>query len=128
MELPFDLEKVEQHLRPQHDRVIIWREPIPKKTGSGLLIPDTVEVEMEMSNLRTGIIVAVGDGRWNPMGDVRSPMTLKAGDRVMFHKHAGERIYVFGECFQIMGDGDVGVVVQKDTPIELVYAQIAAKG
>ena len=122
------LEEIQKHLNPTHDRVIIEREPDPKQTKAGLLLPDTVGMEVEMTNLRPGRVVAVGPGRWDPHGEKLCPMTLEVGNRVLFHKSAGERIFVFGRVFQIMGDGDCGLVIQDDTPIELVYAQMVSKG
>lgn len=122
------LEEIQKHLNPTHDRVIIEREPDPKQTSGGLHLPDNIEMETEMSNLRPGRVVAVGPGRWDPQGLKLCPMTLKVGDRVLFHKHAGERVFVWGRVFQLMGDGDCGLTIQNDTPIELVYAQMVTKG
>lgn len=157
------LEDIQKHLAPQHDRIVIEREPNPEKTKGGLHLPDGYEMEEEMTNLRPGRIVAIGPGRVihnacevahvfdeeahqrdvdqgidmtrndyrSPSKELtlapRTPMDLKVGDRVVFHKHAGEKVFVWGRCFQIMGDGDVGLVIQDDTPIEMVYAQMVAK-
>jgi chaperonin GroES len=122
------LEEIQKHLNPTHDRVIIEREKDPKKTKGGLHLPDSVEMEMEMTNLRPGRVVAVGQGRWNPESGKLCPMVLKVGDRVLFHKNAGERVFVWGRVFQIMGDGDCGLKIQDDTPVEMVYAQMVANG
>jgi co-chaperonin GroES (HSP10) len=158
------LEDIQKHLDPQHDRIVVEREPDPKKTTGGLHLPDTIGVEMEMTNMRPGKVVAIGPGRVihdavqivevldveaytrdqeagldrrrndysAPVKQVtiapRSPMDLKVGDRVMFYKNAGEKIFVWGRCFQIMGDGDVGLKIRPDTPIEMVYAQMVTKG
>lgn len=123
-----DLHLWGEHLNPQHDRIVVWREPEPKQTKQGLHLPDTIEQSIEVGNLRPGIVVKVGKGRWDPHGAKRCPMDLEPGQRVMFHKNAGEKVFAWGQCFQIMGDGDVGLVVQSDTPLELVYATIAGRG
>ena len=127
LKLPLPLEEIQEHIKPQHDRVIVLREPDPTQTKSGLHLPAGAQ-EFEMTNLRPGVVVAVGPGRWDPHGNVRCPMELEVGDRVMFHKNAGEKIYCWGQCFQQMGDGDIGSVIRSDTPVEMVYAQIAARG
>lgn len=116
------LEEIQKHLQPQHDRIIVEREPDPKKTDSGIVLPVNVK-EMEMTNLRPGRVVAVGPGRWDPKTNSRSPMTLKVNDRVMFHKHAGESLPIWGRLFQVMGDGDVGVVLQDETPVACFFTR-----
>lgn len=122
------LADIQKHLDPLHDRIVVEREKDPKKTTSGIHLPDSVDMEVEMTNLRPGRVVAIGPGRWDPQGLKLCPMLTKVGDRVMFHKHAGEKVFVWGRCFQVMGDGDVGLKILESTPIEMVYAQMVGRG
>ncbi len=127
--IDISLEDIQKHLKPRHDRIVVEREKeLKQETKGGIHLPDSVDMEIEMTNFRPGVVVAVGPGRWDPHGSLRCPMDLKVGDRVVFHKNAGEKIYVWGRCFQVMGDGDCGLEIRDDTPIEMVYAQMVGRG
>lgn len=66
------------NLKPLHDRVIIKVEENEQTTESGLILTQTA---VDKSN--RGMVVAVGPGlRGND--DKIKPLTVKAGDTVMF--------------------------------------------
>ncbi len=52
-----------------------------------------------------GIIMAVGPGKKD------EPVTLKAGDTVLYGKYAGTEINVDGEDYLIMRESDVLAVI-----------------
>ena len=71
-------------IRPLADRIVV--KPLAEehtKTPSGIIIPDTVSKEKP----EQGIIIAVGDGKWDEDGEKRIPMDVKVGDRVIFSKY-----------------------------------------
>jgi chaperonin GroES len=71
------------------------------KTAGGIIIPDTAK-EKPMQ----GEIVAVGPGARNERGDL-VPMTVKAGERVLFGKWSGTEVKIDGEELLIMKESDI---------------------
>lgn len=68
-------------LKPLFDNVLVEViESQEKTTKSGIVLPDNVE-KKEQSR---GVVTAVGDGKFKD--GVRSPMTVKVGDKVLFSK------------------------------------------
>ncbi|MBE7420916.1 MAG: 10 kDa chaperonin [Rhodocyclaceae bacterium] len=95
-------------IRPLHDRVIVKRLEEERKTASGIVIPDTAAEKPDQ-----GEIVAVGPGKRDDKG-ARIAMDLKAGDRVLFGKYAGQTVKVEGEELLVMREEDImGVVESK---------------
>ena len=87
--------------RPLHDRVLVRRVAEEGKTAGGIIIPDTAkEKPME------GEVVAVGPGARSEDGEIR-PLSVKAGDRVLFGKWSGTEIKLDGEELLIMKESDV---------------------
>jgi chaperonin GroES len=69
--------------RPLHDRVLLKRIEEKEAVKGGIIIPDTAkEKPME------GEVISVGPGKMMEDGK-RSPMDVKAGDRVLFGKYRG---------------------------------------
>ncbi len=95
-------------IRPLHDRVIVKRLEEERKTASGIVIPDTAAEKPDQ-----GEVVAVGPGKRDDKG-ARIAMDLKAGDRVLFGKYAGQTVKVEGEELLVMREEDImGVVESK---------------
>ena len=92
-------------VRPLHDRVIVKRVEEEEKTKGGIIIPDTAkEKPVE------GKVVAVGDGKLQEDGK-KTPLEVKAGDRVLFGKYAGTEIQIDGEEHLIMKEDDIIAIV-----------------
>ena len=70
------------------------------KTSSGLYIPDTAKEKPQK-----GIVVAVGSGT------KENPMTVKAGDHVLYGKYAGTELQHEGKDFLIMKESDILAIV-----------------
>jgi chaperonin GroES len=88
-------------VRPLHDRVIVKRTEGEEKTKGGIIIPDTAkEKPIE------GKVVAVGNGKILESGKTL-PMQVKAGDKVLFGKYAGNEIKIDGEEHVIMREDDI---------------------
>ena len=93
-------------LRPLHDRVIIKRLEEEEKTVGGIIIPDTAKEKPQQAR-----VIAVGKGRTLENGQVM-PLTVKAGDRVLFGKYAGTEIKIDGDEHLIMREDDILAILQ----------------
>jgi chaperonin GroES len=83
-------------LKPLADRVLIEAAPAEQKTASGIIIPDTAK-EKPLQ----GKVIAVGPGK------VDEPMTVKAGDNVLYGQYSGTEIKLDGKTYLIMRESDV---------------------
>ena len=88
-------------IRPIHDRVLLKRLDDKQETRSGIIIPDTAKEKPIQ-----GEIVAVGNGKIQKNGDVRS-LTVKPGDRVLYSKYAGTEVKLDGREHLIMREDDI---------------------
>ncbi len=91
-------------LQPIGDRIIIRRETADEKSAGGILIPDAAQKKPQR-----GVVLAVGPGKANKKDGKRSPMQLKAGDKVLFTSWAGDE---FKD--QKQKDGEVLVMHEED--------------
>ena len=93
--------------RPLHDRVLLKRIEEKEAVKGGIIIPDTAkEKPME------GEVISVGPGKMMEDGK-RSPMDLKAGDRVLFGKYAGTEIKIDDVEYLIMREEEILAVLTK---------------
>lgn len=76
------------------------------KSPSGIIIPDTVSKEKP----EQGIVVAVGPGR---VGDdnLRVPMSVEVGDRIIFSKYGFDEVKVGGKEYFIVSEQGVLAVI-----------------
>jgi len=87
--------------RPLHDRVLIKRLEEKEAVSGGIIIPDTArEKPME------GEVVAVGPGKMSDDGK-RTPLDVRAGDRILFGKYTGTEIKVDEQDYVIMREDDI---------------------
>jgi chaperonin GroES len=93
-------------IRPLHDRVIVKRMEEERKTASGIVIPDTATEKPDQ-----GEVVAVGPGKRDDSGKLIE-MGLKAGDRVIFGKYAGQTVKMDGQELLVMREEDIMGVVE----------------
>ena len=88
-------------LRPLHDRILVKRlEEREEKHGS-ILIPDSAKEKPQ-----EGKVLAVGKGTVSEDGK-KTPLDVKAGDRVLFGKYSGSEVTLDGEEYLIMKEEDV---------------------
>ena len=88
-------------LRPLNDRVLVRRTDSEEKTKGGIIIPDSAkEKPLE------GEIVAVGSGRILQDGSVK-PLSVKAGDRVLFAKYAETEIKIEDQSYLLLREDDL---------------------
>ncbi len=93
-------------IRPLHDRVIVKRVEAERTTAGGIVIPDSAGEKPDQ-----GEVISVGNGKIQDNGEVR-PMAVKAGDRVLFGKYAGQTVKVDGDELLVMREEDIMGVVE----------------
>ncbi|MBL7941750.1 MAG: co-chaperone GroES [Flavobacteriales bacterium] len=87
-------------LKPLADRVLVEPSAAETTTASGIIIPDTAKEKPQR-----GTIVAVGGGKKD------EPMTVKAGDSVLYGKYAGTEITIDGREYLIMRESDIFAIL-----------------
>ena len=89
------------NVRPLHDRLIIQRLDEGEQHVGGIIIPDSAKEKPQQ-----GTVIAAGNGRSNDDG-TRTPLDVKAGDRILFGKYAGQEIKLDGADYLIMKEDEV---------------------
>ncbi len=92
--------KTNVHVKPLADRVLVEPAVAETKTAGGIIIPDTAK-EKPMK----GKVIAVGNGKPD------EPMTVKAGDHILYGKYAGTEINVDGKEYLIMRESDIYAII-----------------
>ena len=89
------------NITPLADRVLIKVSEAETKTASGIIIPDNAQEKPQK-----GIIIAVGKGTKD------NPMTVKAGDNVLYGKYAGTELKYNGSDYMIMKESDILAIIK----------------
>ena len=93
------------NLKPLNDRVLVKRLECEEKTAGGLYIPDTAKEKPTK-----GEVVAAGPGKVADDGKA-IPMTVKAGDQVLFNKYAGTEFKIDGVEHLVMREDDILAII-----------------
>ncbi|MFN8626871.1 MAG: co-chaperone GroES [Candidatus Binatia bacterium] len=93
-------------IRPLQDRVIVQRIEEEEKTKGGIIIPDTAKEKPQ-----EGKVIAVGKGKVSDEGKLM-PLSVKAGDKILFGKYSGTEVKLEGEDYLIMREDDILGVVE----------------
>ena len=88
-------------LHPLHDRILVKRIEEGEVRRGGLIIPDSAKEKPQ-----EGKVLAVGHGTVTEDGK-KTPLDVKAGDRVLFGKYSGSEVTLDGEEYLIMKEEDV---------------------
>jgi chaperonin GroES len=88
-------------LHPLHDRILVKRIEEGEVRRGGLIIPDSAKEKPQ-----EGKVLAVGKGTVNEDGK-KTPLDVKAGDRVLFGKYSGNEVTLDGQEYLIMKEDDV---------------------
>ena len=88
------------NIKPLADRVLVEAAPAEEKTAAGIIIPDTAKEKPQR-----GTVIAVGIGKKD------EPMTVKAGDNVLYGKYAGTEINYEGKDYLIMKESDILAII-----------------
>jgi chaperonin GroES len=94
-------------IKPLHDRVLLKRadQNEEQKSTGGIIIPETAKekpVEAE--------VVAVGEGTVNDKG-TKVPLTVKAGDKVLFGKYSGTEVKYNGQEYLIVRESELLAII-----------------
>lgn len=96
-------------LEPLGDKVLIkplGEEELGAKSPSGIIIPDTIDKE----KADRGKVIAAGPGKWNEDGDTRIPLSVKAGDKVIFQW--GDKIEFAGETYYLVSESNISAIIK----------------
>lgn len=80
VEKEIDSMKVE----PLHNFVCVYKDPDPEASPGGIVYSQNTKFQ----DIARGTVIATGPGGFNSDG-VRIEMSLKVGDKVCWHAHAG---------------------------------------
>jgi chaperonin GroES len=89
------------NITPLADRVIIQQAEAETTTASGIIIPDTAQEKPQK-----GTVIAVGKGTKD------TPMTVKAGDNILYGKYAGTELKYNGSDYMIMKESDILAIIK----------------
>jgi len=89
------------NITPLADRVIIQQDEAETTTASGIIIPDTAQEKPQK-----GTVIAVGKGTKD------NPMTVKAGDNILYGKYAGTELKHNGSDYMIMKESDILAIIK----------------
>lgn len=89
---------------PLADRVVVKALEDTEKMRGGLFIPDTAKEKPQQ-----GEIIAVGPGRYEK--NIRVPMEVKVGDKVLYGKYSGTEVTIDTEQYLILRESDVLAIV-----------------
>lgn len=88
------------NITPLHDRVIVQPAAAEEKSAGGIIIPDTAKEKPQR-----GVVLAAGPGKKD------EPITVKAGDAVLYGKYSGTEITFEGIEYLIMRESDILAIV-----------------
>lgn len=94
-------------IRPLHDRVVVKRIETQEQVRGGIIIPDTAKEKPQEAE-----VIAVGPGKINDSGE-RSPMDVKAGDRILIGKYSGSEIKLDDNEYVIVREDEILAVLDK---------------
>jgi chaperonin GroES len=100
------------NIRPLHDRIIVHRLDEGEQQIGGIIIPDTAREKPQQ-----GTVIAAGNGKAKDDG-TRVPLDVKAQDRILFGKYAGQEITVDGEEYLIMKEDEVLGVITRSGAVQ----------
>ena len=86
---------------PLYDRLMV--RPLEEKEvkKGSIIIPDTAKERPQ-----EGEVIAVGEGKMTDDGKI-IPLKVKAGDKILFSKYAGNEIEMESQQYLIMRESDV---------------------
>lgn len=103
-------ESTKSPIKPLGDRVVVrplTDEELGTVSASGIIIPDSAKKEKP----EQGVVIAVGQGKWDEDGEKRIPMEVKEGDRIVFSKYSFDEIKFGDNEYYIVSENNIlGIV------------------
>lgn len=93
-------------IQPLKDRCVVrplTDEEAGTVSASGIIIPDTVSKEKPAQ----GVVIAVGEGKWDEDGEKRIPMDVKVGDKIVFSKYGYDEVKIDDTEYYIVGEASI---------------------
>lgn len=87
-------------ITPIADRVLVEPSPAEEKTAGGIIIPDTAKEKPQR-----GTVIAAGQGKKD------EPMTVKAGQTILYGKYSGTEVQIEGKDYLIMRESDIMAIL-----------------
>ena len=91
-------------VNPLSDRVVVRALEETEQMRGGLYIPDTAKEKPQQ-----GEIISVGPGKYEDGKLV--PMSVKAGDKVLYGKYSGTEVTIDNEQYLILRESDVLAII-----------------
>jgi len=95
-------------LKPLNDRIVVTVTTTETKTASGIFIPDSAK-----DSPTTGVVVAAGPGVTAKDGTF-VPVTVLAGNSIIFIKGGGHEVKVDGQEYTILKEEEILAVINKE--------------
>lgn len=95
------------NFRPLYDRVLVKRVELAARSAGGLFIPESAKEKPQQAE-----VIAIGTGRIGDNNEI-IPLIVKAGDKVLFGKYAGDEIKLDGEAHIILRENDILAIIEE---------------
>ncbi|NCG22226.1 MAG: co-chaperone GroES [Rhodobacterales bacterium] len=95
------------NFRPLYDRVLVKRVEQEARSAGGLFIPESAREKPQQAE-----VIAIGTGRIGDNNEI-IPLIVKAGDKVLFGKYAGDEIKLDGEAHIILRENDILAIIEE---------------
>jgi len=99
-------------IRPLNDRVVVRRIETETRSAGGIVIPGSAAEKPDQ-----GEVIAAGPGAVLDDGRTR-PLSVKAGDRVLFGKYSGSEVKHEGEKLLVLRETEILAVIVEQTDVE----------
>lgn len=92
-------------IKPLGDRILVKQLEPEEKSKGGIILPDTAKEKP-----KEGKVEAVGQGKMLDDGKIQ-PLSVKAGDHILFSSYAGTEVKIDEEEYLIMKEEDVLAII-----------------
>ena len=100
----------ELKIKPLADRVVVrplTDEEAGNVSASGIIIPDTAKKDKP----EQGVVMAVGNGKWDEDGEKRIPLEVKVGDKVMYSKYGYDEVKLGDQEYYVVSESSILAVL-----------------
>lgn len=94
-------------IRPLGDHVLVRRNTPKEASTGGIFIPDTAREKPVF-----GEVISCGNGKEMPKSGRIRPLTVKAGDKILYSIYAGTEVTHDDEAVLLMEESDILAVIE----------------
>ena len=95
------------NVKPLGDKVLVKRDEAKAVTDSGIVLPESAK-----DTPKTGVIQAVGEGRFNEKTGDRQKLSVKKGDRILFSSYAGTEVKLDDKEMLLMTESEILAILE----------------